>query len=256
MIYFKLGYSWRTREQRVRHTLRIGCQPFDFLDGEVRDVGTPQSGSARDESRETERAVGAREISGDLLREIQRFHVGRSRQPVIRLPLALGTGILMMTSTDVAGCGLHAVRSLAIAGLLLSAGIVSAQDAAIAAFKTVDSMEARVQGCVTCHGQSGQGTSNEYFPRIAGKPAAYLYNQLVAFRDGKRVYPPMNYLVANLPDAYLKDIAEHFAKERPPSRRSSKRPRLLRRSRAARRLPSQATPAGRSRHASPAMAPA
>ena len=76
-------------------------------------------------------------------------------------------------------------------------------------------MEARVQGCVTCHGQSGQGTSNEYFPRIAGKPAAYLYNQLVAFRDGKRVYPPMNYLVAYLPDAYLKDIAEHFAKQRP-----------------------------------------
>ena len=45
-------------------------------------------------------------------------------------------------------------------------------------------MEARVQGCVTCHGQSGQGTHSGYFPRIAGKPAGYLYNQLVAFRDG------------------------------------------------------------------------
>ena len=89
------------------------------------------------------------------------------------------------------------------------------QDPAIPAFKSVDSMEARVQGCVTCHGQSGQGTSNQYFPRIAGKPAAYLYNQLVAFRDGKRVYPPMNYLVAYLPDSYLREIAEHFAKERP-----------------------------------------
>src|SRR4051812_40092655 len=110
---------------------------------------------------------------------------------------------------------MQAVRSLAVAGLLLSAGIVSAQDAKIPAFKTVDSMEARVQGCVTCHGQSGQGTSNEYFPRIAGKPAAYLYNQLVAFRDGKRVYPPMNYLIAYLPDAYLRDIAEHFSKQRP-----------------------------------------
>lgn len=89
------------------------------------------------------------------------------------------------------------------------------QDPAIPAFKSVDSMEARVQGCVTCHGQSGQGTSDQYFPRIAGKPAAYLYNQLVAFRDGKRVYPPMNYLVAYLPDSYLREIAEHFAKERP-----------------------------------------
>jgi cytochrome c553 len=121
----------------------------------------------------------------------------------------------MMNSTRIRGCALQAVRSLTLAGLLFGASIVSAADAAIAVFKTVDSMEARVQGCVTCHGQSGQGTSNEYFPRIAGKPAAYLYNQLVAFRDGKRVYPPMNYLVAYLPDAYLKDIAEHFAKERP-----------------------------------------
>ncbi len=89
------------------------------------------------------------------------------------------------------------------------------QDEATPAFKTVDSIEARVQGCVTCHGQSGQGTNNGYFPRIAGKPAGYLFNQLVAFRDGTRKYAPMNYLVAYLPDPYLHEIAEHFAKQRP-----------------------------------------
>ena len=93
---------------------------------------------------------------------------------------------------------------------------VQAQSDAVPAFKDVDSIEARVQGCVTCHGQSGQGTNNGYFPRIAGKPAGYLYNQLVAFRDGDRRYPPMNYLVAYLPDNYLREIAEHFAKQRPP----------------------------------------
>jgi len=89
-------------------------------------------------------------------------------------------------------------------------------DPAVPAFRQLDSMEARMQGCATCHGQSGQGTNNEYFPRIAGKPAGYLYNQLVAFRDGTRRYPPMNYLVAYLPDAYLREIAEHFARLRPP----------------------------------------
>ena len=94
--------------------------------------------------------------------------------------------------------------------------LVTAQDEAVPAFKQLDSMEARVQGCVTCHGQSGQGTGNGYFPRIAGKPSGYLYNQLVAFRDGTRKYPPMNYLVAYLPDAYLREMAEHFAKQRPP----------------------------------------
>lgn len=105
---------------------------------------------------------------------------------------------------------------LASLSLLLLPLPTAAQDEAVPAFKDIDSMEARVQGCVTCHGQSGQGTRDGYFPRIAGKPAGYLYNQLVAFRDGTRRYPPMNYLVAYLPDAYLREIAEHFAGLRPP----------------------------------------
>ena len=87
--------------------------------------------------------------------------------------------------------------------------------AAIPNFSRVDSMQARAQGCVTCHGQEGQGTGNGYFPRIAGKPAGYLFNQLRAFRDGRRHYAPMNYLVAYLPDAYLQEIADHFSQLRP-----------------------------------------
>jgi cytochrome c553 len=83
-------------------------------------------------------------------------------------------------------------------------------------FKEVDSVEARVQGCVTCHGDKGQGTDNGYFPRIAGKPTEYLFNQLVGFRDGTRRYPPMNYLVAYLPDGYLHEMAAWYSKQRPP----------------------------------------
>src|SRR4029078_10942 len=41
-------------------------------------------------------------------------------------------------------------------------------------------------------------------------------NQLVACGEGPRKYPPMNYLLDFLPDAYLKQIAEHFASLRPP----------------------------------------
>jgi len=117
-----------------------------------------------------------------------------------------------------AGVIRHAWAAAIAAGALcaLSGTARAGDDAAVPAFKSVDSMEARVQGCVTCHGQSGQGTNNGYFPRIAGKPAAYLYNQLVAFRDGTRHYPPMNYLVAYLPDPYLREIAEYYAKQRPP----------------------------------------
>ena len=79
-----------------------------------------------------------------------------------------------------------------------------------------DTMAARVLACASCHGADGEGTSDVYFPRLAGKPSGYLYNQLVAFRDGRRKYPPMNYLLAFLPDPYLKQMAAHFASLRPP----------------------------------------
>jgi cytochrome c553 len=79
-----------------------------------------------------------------------------------------------------------------------------------------DTMEARVAACVGCHGDHGRGVENVYFPRLAGKPAGYLYHQLVAFRDGRRKYVPMNYLLAYLPDEYLRKMAEYFAAQNPP----------------------------------------
>jgi cytochrome c553 len=81
-----------------------------------------------------------------------------------------------------------------------------------------DTMEARVLACAACHGARGEGTDNDYFPRLTGKPSGYLYNQLLAFRDGRRKYPPMNYLLAYMPDAYLRQIADYFAAERPAAR--------------------------------------
>jgi cytochrome c553 len=79
-----------------------------------------------------------------------------------------------------------------------------------------DTMEARLRACEPCHGRQGEGTKNDYFPRLAGKPAGYLMNQLVAFRDGRRRYPPMNYLLEYQSDSYLQKIAEYFAALRPP----------------------------------------
>lgn len=79
-----------------------------------------------------------------------------------------------------------------------------------------DTMEARLLACAACHGRQGEGTKNDYFPRLVGKPAGYLMNQLVAFRDGRRRYPPMNYLLEYLPDPYLQKMADYFAALRPP----------------------------------------
>ena len=109
-------------------------------------------------------------------------------------------------------------RRALFAALLVSplAAVAAPGPAALPVVETLDSTEARVQGCVTCHEQGGRGAASGTYPRIAGKPSGYLYNQLAAFRDGTRRYPPMNYLLAYMPDAYLHEIAEHFAQERPP----------------------------------------
>ena len=76
-------------------------------------------------------------------------------------------------------------------------------------------MAERVQACAACHGPQGAGTADPYFPRLAGKPAGYLLNQLLAFRNGRRRYPPMNYLLEYLTPSYLQDLAEYYAAQRP-----------------------------------------
>jgi cytochrome c553 len=73
-----------------------------------------------------------------------------------------------------------------------------------------NTMAQRVQACTGCHGRQGRATNAGYFPRIAGKPAGYLYNQLLNFREKRRYNPAMASLLENLSDAYLRDMAEYF----------------------------------------------
>jgi cytochrome c553 len=76
-----------------------------------------------------------------------------------------------------------------------------------------DTMAHRMIPCMSCHARK-EGSA--FFPNISGKPAGYLYNQLVNFREGRRQYPLMTYMVDHLPDPYLHEIAEFFASEHLP----------------------------------------
>ena len=69
----------------------------------------------------------------------------------------------------------------------------------------------RIQACTLCHGAQGRATSQGYFPRLAGKPSGYLYNQLQSFRDGRRHHALMAGLLRNMSDDYLREIAGYFA---------------------------------------------
>jgi len=124
-----------------------------------------------------------------------------------------------MTNVDCYNRSKHLSGAVALIGMLAFAlfvlpGWALAQDVGPSALP--DTIGSRVLACTACHGKEGQGANDDYFPRIAGKPANYLYNQLVAFRVGRRKYPPMNYLLAYLPDSYLQEMAAYFAKQQPP----------------------------------------
>lgn len=89
--------------------------------------------------------------------------------------------------------------------------LLAALAAGPAAAQPVDSMARRTQACTFCHGDQGRAGPDGYYPRLAGKPAGYLYNQLRNFRDGRRHYGLMTRMVETLSDDYLMEIARHFA---------------------------------------------
>ncbi len=77
-------------------------------------------------------------------------------------------------------------------------------------------MAQRARACTVCHGDQGRAGPDGYYPRLAGKPAAYLYQQLVNFRSGRRHYAPMAALLTNLDDAYLHALADYFSAQTVP----------------------------------------
>jgi cytochrome c553 len=118
--------------------------------------------------------------------------------------------------------------SLPLAAGLLALSASAAERPAV----LPDTMAQRVLACASCHAK--KDVNDEYFPRISGKPAGYLYNQLINFRDGRRQFPMMTYMVGQLPEPYLREIAEHFAAQHlppPPAQPTDASPAVLERGR-------------------------
>ncbi len=98
---------------------------------------------------------------------------------------------------------------LARCALFIASVGVTASVARAAPFE--DSIAQRVLASTGCHGRDGRAAPDGYYPRIAGKPAGHLFNQLRNCRDERRHYDLMNGPLALLDDAYLQTIADHFA---------------------------------------------
>src|SRR5690348_14867197 len=113
------------------------------------------------------------------------------------------------------------IQAMALAALLAAGGAFAQTPPPKADAKPAtvpDTIEQRVLACAICHGKNGEGArKNEYYPRLAGKPVEYLYNQLIGFREKRRSSSPiMTYMVGGLSDNYLHEIAVHYSSLKTP----------------------------------------
>ncbi len=77
-------------------------------------------------------------------------------------------------------------------------------------------MAERTRACTHCHGEQGKAGPDGYYPRLAGKPAGYLYNQLQNFQKRRRHYDLMTRLIDPLSDDYMREMADYFSSLKVP----------------------------------------
>ena len=67
-----------------------------------------------------------------------------------------------------------------------------------------------VMACAACHGFDGIGHDGSV-PNLAGQHRGYLLNQLLAFRDGHRTHPVMNFFSNQMSQDEMQQIIEFYA---------------------------------------------
>lgn len=65
--------------------------------------------------------------------------------------------------------------------------------------------------CAGCHGPTGAGNALLGYPQLAGKDAAYVAEQLRAFKSGRRESATMKAMVATLSDTDIDNVAAYVA---------------------------------------------
>jgi cytochrome c553 len=67
-----------------------------------------------------------------------------------------------------------------------------------------------VEACAPCHGMDGIAREADV-PHLAGQNLVYLYNQLQAFRSGKRPHKEMRYMARHLTEQEMEALAAYFS---------------------------------------------
>jgi len=73
-----------------------------------------------------------------------------------------------------------------------------------------EALRKRAETCAACHGADGNSPLPDV-PSLAGQPKQFITTQLVMFREGRRLNPPMAALTANMSNAEINELGGYFA---------------------------------------------
>ena len=77
-------------------------------------------------------------------------------------------------------------------------------------------LQAKLEYCLTCHGESGQGFRGAFpMPRLAGQQPEYIENQLKAFTERRRLNPIMINVTHGIPPGMVSSLAARFKSMNP-----------------------------------------
>jgi cytochrome subunit of sulfide dehydrogenase len=68
--------------------------------------------------------------------------------------------------------------------------------------------------CANCHDTQGRAVEGAAVPGLAGMPAAYMVEQVKAFKSGARPATVMHQLAKGYSDAQIQQVAAYFAAQK------------------------------------------
>ncbi len=69
--------------------------------------------------------------------------------------------------------------------------------------------------CANCHGTLGKSVTDPAVPGLAGRPSAYIVEQMNAFKTGTREATIMHQIAKGYTDEQIKQMADYFASQKP-----------------------------------------
>ena len=101
------------------------------------------------------------------------------------------------------------------AGMVFGLFLIMTSGAAYAADAKVLYTQSLAATCANCHGTQGKSAKDPSVPGLAGRPSAYIIEQMQAFKTGTREATIMHQIAKGYNDEQIKQMADYFASQKP-----------------------------------------